>query len=47
LLTCLLFLAAAVSSASLALTLFFVGGGPLFVGAALSWIRFFRDRGKA
>jgi hypothetical protein len=33
-----------VSPAPLALTLFFVGGGPLFVGAVLSWIRFFRDR---
>ena len=44
LLTCLLFLAAAVSPAPAALTLFFVGGAPLFVGAVLSWIRFFRDR---
>ena len=44
LLTCLLFLAAAVSPAPVALTLFFVGGAPLFVGAVLSWIRFFRDR---
>jgi len=44
LLTCLLFLAAAVSPTSLALTLFVVGGGPLFLGAVLSWVRFFRDR---
>lgn len=44
LLTCLLFLGAAVAPTSLALTLFVVGGGPLLVGAALSWVRFFRDR---
>ena len=44
LLTSLLFLAAAVSPTSLALTLFVVGGGPLFLGAVLSWVRFFRDR---
>ena len=44
LLTSLLFLAAAVSPTSLALTLFVVGGAPLFLGAVLSWVRFFRDR---
>ena len=38
------FLAAAVSPTYLALTLFVVGGAPLFLGAVLSWVRFFRDR---
>lgn len=44
LVTSLVFLAAALSPAPAAQSLFFAGGVPLVVGAVLSWVRFFRAR---
>ncbi len=44
LLTAVLFFGAAVAPNAVAVGLFFAGGVPLFAGAALSWVKYLRDR---